>query len=92
MEPRVVAITSWKSGRLYDHGNYVQSCKALLDSLQPDVIVNDSLSHCHDFYSQRLAKEDKMPVGTLVIVHRLQARHEGVRIFEYGQTRSDSRQ
>lgn len=92
MEPRIVSVTTWKEGRLYDQGNFVQACKALLDSLQPDIILNDSLSHCRDFYSQKLAKTDKMPVGTLVVVHRLQAQHEGVQLFTYGETRSDPRQ
>lgn len=92
MEPRVVSVTTWKEGRLYDKGNFIHACKALLDSLQPDIIVNDSPAWCHDFYSLKLAKVDKMPVGTLVVVHRLISRSEEVEFFQYGETRSDSRQ
>lgn len=92
MEARAVSITSWKDGRLYDYGNYVNACKALLDSLQPDIILNDSHSHCRDFYSQKLSKADNIPVGTLVVVHRIQAQLEGVQLFAYGQTRSNPRQ
>lgn len=92
LEPRVVSITTWKTGRLYDDGNFRQACKALLDSLQPDALRNDSLAHCFDFYSQRLAKADNIPVGTLVVIHKVQDILPGVRLFSYGASRSHPRQ
>lgn len=66
-EKRAVVIQTWKKGRLYDHGNYVQSCKALLDSLQPDYLWNDSVAWCLDFYWLGLASSG-VEAGTLVLV------------------------
>lgn len=62
-----MVIQTWKKGRLYDHGNYVQSCKALLDSLQPDYLWNDSVAWCLDFYWLGLASSG-VEAGTLVLV------------------------
>jgi uncharacterized membrane protein (GlpM family) len=76
-EPRFVFIASWKKGRLMDNGNYVQACKALLDSLQPHFIVSDTPKWCHDHYAQRLASKDKMPIGTVVMIWRIKALREG---------------
>ena len=90
MEVRVVSGTTWKNDRLYDYGNHVQSCKALLDSLQPDVIKNDSLSHCVDFYSQRSAKADNVEPGTLVVVYKVQRMEGAVPLFSYGTTQPSS--
>lgn len=72
-EQSVVVVIGWKQRQRYDYGNFVQACKAVLDSLQPDIIANDNQNHIFDFYSQRLAKEDKMPVGTLVVVYRVES-------------------
>lgn len=52
---------------MYDYGNYVQACKALLDSLQPDYLVNDSPAWCVDFYRLELASSG-VEAGTLVLV------------------------
>jgi hypothetical protein len=79
-EPRFVMIVTWKTGRAMDNGNFIQSCKALLDALTPNFIRDDSPRWCHDHYAQRLASKDKMPLGTLVMVWRIKALREGPRV------------
>lgn len=93
--PRVVSVTTWKPGVRYDAGNYIQACKALLDSLQPDIIIDDHILHCSDFYSQRSPKKDKMGVGTLVIVYdviKVQSRVRRVSIVGLDENGPSSRQ
>lgn len=69
---RLVIIESWKKGVLYDHGNYVQACKALLDSLKPDVLLDDAYHACVDFYAQHHTTPKGHPIGTLVRVYDIQ--------------------
>jgi len=67
--------------RKYDQGNFVQACKALLDSLQPDklspelaVIQNDSTHWLVDCYQQHLSGDG--PVGTFVYVSSIEGEVE----------------
>lgn len=69
-------MSAFKKGRLYDHGNFVQACKALLDSLQPSdnypgdgVIFQDSPAWLVDYYTQENCKQQH--TGTLVAVFKL---------------------
>lgn len=68
--PRMVLVTSFMKRR-YDDPNFRQAAKALLDSLQPDHLPNDSGVWCVDHYRQFIANQVGMPIGTLVIVHEI---------------------
>jgi hypothetical protein len=65
---RAVVIQTWKKRRLYDRGNYIQACKALLDALVPDYLVDDSPKWCIDYYALHNSLECGVEVGTLVLV------------------------
>lgn len=80
---RVVTITNWTDGRLYDSGNFIQACKALLDCLQPDILKNDNMTYCYDFYRQRSARKLKVDVGTLVMVFDIHDITSRVRRVEF---------
>lgn len=79
---RLVAISAWKSGRLFDQSNFIQACKALLDSLQPWAIKDDSLPWCDAYYYQNTAKQDNHLLGTRVLVYNILDESKEVSIYE----------
>jgi len=66
--PKLVLVTTWKNRKRMDEGNFVQACKALIDSLVGWCLKDDTIKWITPRYRQLSARVEKHQIGTRVTV------------------------